>query len=449
TSGATHQTAWTPLSQPAHAAEILRLNIPVVTHGFEKTSQLPNGDLFLLPDPMQMAITDAPEGTKVFPIGFESFGGDSQSIGALAGVTPQGLASSAPNSKVVAKTCSESIWDGNFVLAATPGTTGDTVRFFLEKSDGSKGPELARFTVKTNGVEVTQLHSELMLFVNNRFANGPSTHQSDFIAYAASAGESGLRTDLLTFAWPMQGFSELQGCFRVGIEITRGDNFGTTSVVVTDFVVNRNHVTGDENNTGTGLLRSLRGGFPTGFPCKAECPFTPDPPLPPLPPVPNNGQGNGDQCNAICYRSPQYFKLNPDRWPHGTVLIAGMNGNHPVSTSNKRMMGLALAGGYTPTQKFNQEFVAAQLNALLAGGDGSPKLFYAMEGKLSCYNLKFDEITLSSGVTLSPDSQLKELYQQARQSIANNSIADQIELTKIFDQINGNNPLGACNNLWK
>ncbi|MDQ3013108.1 MAG: hypothetical protein M3X11_20680, partial [Acidobacteriota bacterium] len=94
TPGITHQTAWTPLSQPAHAAEILRLNIPAVTHGFEKTSQLPNGDLFLLPDPMQMAITDAPEGTKVFPIGFESFGGDSQSIGALAGVTPQGLASS-------------------------------------------------------------------------------------------------------------------------------------------------------------------------------------------------------------------------------------------------------------------------------------------------------------------------------------------------------------------
>src|SRR5262249_6304608 len=131
-----HQTS------PAHAAEFLRLHIPAVTHGFEKTPQLPDGDLFLLPDPMQMAVTDAPEGTKVFPVGFESFGGDGESIGALPGITPQGLASSAPNTKVVAVTCSESIWDGNFVLAATPGTTGDTVRFFLEHPDGKKGAEL-------------------------------------------------------------------------------------------------------------------------------------------------------------------------------------------------------------------------------------------------------------------------------------------------------------------
>ena len=164
--------------------------------------------------------------------------------------------------------------------------------------------------------------------------------------------------------------------------------------------------------------------------------------------LPNPGTGEGGECNAICYRSPQYFKLNLDRLPHGTVLIAGMNGNQPVSTSNKRVMGMALSGGYTPTQKFNQEFVAAQLNALRAGGDGSPSLFYAMEGKLSCYNLQFDEITLSSGVTLSPDSKLKELYQQAKLCIAANSIADQIELTKIFDQLNGNNPLATCNNLW-
>jgi len=436
------------LSQ-AHAADVLRLQIPAVTHGFQKTAQLPDGDLFLLPDPMQMAISDAPEGTKVFPINYESFGSDSDGIGALPGVKPQGFASSAPNTKAVARTCSESIWDGNFVLAATTGTAGDTVRFFLEKTDGSKGPELALFTVGTAGVEVTHLHSDLMLFVNNRFAMGPSTHQGDFVAYATGAGESGMRTDLLTFSWPMHGFSELQGCFRVGVEIARGENFGTTSVVVTDFVVNRNRVPGDENNAGTGLLRRLPGGFPTGFPCKTECPFTPEPPLPPTPPVPNSGlPGDGGDCNAICYRSPQYFLLNIDRLPNGTVLIAGVNGNLPVSTTNKRMMGIALKGGYTPTQQFNQEFVAAQLNALLAGGDGSSKLFYAMEGKLTCYNVQFDDIQLSSGFTLTPDSKLKDLYQQAKLCVAANSVADQLELAKVFDQLNGNNPLGVCNNLW-
>jgi len=441
-----HQTS---LNQPAQAAQFLRLNIPAVAHGFEKTAQLPDGDLFLLPDPLQMAITDAPEGAKVFPLGLESFGGNGESIGGLPGLNPQGFSLSTPNTKVAAKTCSESLWDSNFVLAATQGTFGDTVRFFFEYPDGRKGPELALFTVKNNGFEVTQLHPDLMLFVNNRFANGPMTKQGSLIAYDTTAGESGLRTGLLTFSWPMHGFSELQGCYRVGIEISRGDNFGTTSVVVTDVVVMRNRVSGDENNAGSGLLRRLRGGFPTGFPCKAECPFPPDPPLPPTPPVPNPGTpGEGGDCNAICYRSPQYFLLNVDHLPHGTVMIAGVNGNHPVSTTNTRALGLALRGGYTPTQQFNQEFVAAQLNALRAGGDGSVKLFYAMEGKLTCYNMKFDEVTLSNGVTLSPDSQLKDLYQQAKLCIAANSVADQIELTKIFDQLNGNNPQGVCNNLW-
>jgi hypothetical protein len=437
-----HQTS---IVQSAKAAQFLRLNIPAVVHGFEKMSQLPDGDLFLLPDPLQMAITDAPEGAKVFAIGLETFGGNAESIGALPGIAPHGLTLSTPNSKVVAKSCSESIWDSNFVLAATPGTVGDTVRFFLEQSDGGKGPELALFTIKNSGVEVTQLHSDLMLFVNNRFATGPSLMEGGSIAYAGSAGESGMRTDLLTFAWPMLGFSELQGCYRLGIEITRGDNAGTTSVVVTDVVVIRNRVTGDENNVGSGLLRSLRGGFPTGFPCKAECPF---PPEPPVPPVPNPGPDASNDCITTCFRSPQYFRLNIDRLPDGTVLIGGFNSNIPVCTDNQRVIGLALRGGYTPLQKLNQEFVTAQLNILSAGCDGSPIFFSAMEGRLSCYGLDFDEITLSNGFILSPDTKLKDLYQQTRFAISDNRANDQIVLTQIFDLLNGNNPLGVCNNLW-
>lgn len=431
--------------QRAKAAQFLRLNIPAVTHGFEKTAQLPDGDLFLQSQPTQMAADNAPEGAKVFSVNAESFGGDGESIGALPTVKPEGLSLSTPNSKVVAKTCSEEIWDSNLMIAATSGTFGDTVRLFLERADGSQGAQLALFTVQTTGVELTQMHPDLMLYLGNRFATGPMVKPGATIPYAFSAGESGLRTDLLTFSWPMMGFSELQGCYRLGVEIARGDNSGSTSVVFTDIVVIRNRVPGDENNLAAGLLRNLRGGFPTGFPCKADCPF---PPEPPEPPVPNPGQGGGDECNAICYRSPQYFKLNIDRLPRGTVLIGGVNSNQPISTTNKRVMGLALAGGYTTLQKLNQEFVAAQLNVLNAGGDGSAKVFYAMEGKLSCYGLNFSEITLSDGFTLSPDTKLKDLYQQTRFCIVGGTVEDQVALTAIFDMLNGNNPLGVCNNLW-
>lgn len=430
-------------SSPAQAAQFLRFNVPAVTHGFEKTAQLPDGDLFLQSKPVEMAASDPPEGAKVFPVNIETFGGDGLSIGALPTVQPQGLSLSTPNTKVTAKTCTEEIWDSNLLIAATSGTFGDKVRLFLEKSDGTQGPQLALFTVKTNGVELTQLHPDLMLFTGNRFATGPMVKQGALIAYVFSAGESGMRTDLLTFAWPMMGFSELQGCYSLGTEIVRGDNVGTTSVVFTDIVVIRNRVAGDENNPGAGLLRNLRGGFPTGFPCKAECPFPPEPL--PTPPVPNPGGGAGGECNTICYRSPLYFKLNIDRLPRGTVLIGGVNSNQPVSTTNTRVMGLALAGGYTIQQKLNQEFVAAQLNVLNAGGDGSPKVFYAMEGVLSCYGLDFEEITLTNGFVLSPDSKLKDLYQQARFSIFDNRTEDMVTLTKIFDLLNGNNPLNVCN----
>src|SRR5262245_56715152 len=169
-------------NEAAKAAEFLRLNIPAVTHGFQKTSQLPDGDLFLLPKPLAMAVSDAPDGAQVFPISFDSFGGDAESIGALPTTAPQGLALSSPNTTIRAISCSESIWDGNLLIASTAGTTdGDTVRLFLEFPDGIAGPEVATFTIMNSGVVISRLHSHLMLFVNNRKAMGPSQHEGDLI----------------------------------------------------------------------------------------------------------------------------------------------------------------------------------------------------------------------------------------------------------------------------
>ncbi len=436
------------LSSPAHrrneaakAAGFLRLDIPAVTHGFQKIPQLPDGDLFLLPKPLAIAASNAPEGAQVFPVSFDSFGGDAESIGALPTTAPQGLSLSSPNTTVRATSCSESIWDGNLLIASTAGTTdGDTIRLFLEFPDGAAGPEAATFTIVNSGVVISRLHPDLMLFVNNRKAMGPSQHEGAFIPLSRAAGVNGFRTDLITIAWPMNGQSPLQGCFRVGVEIARGNNEGQTAVVFTDIVVNRNRTPGDENNPGLGLLARLAGGYPSGLPCRAECPF-PDPNVPnPDPP------GNGGDCNAICFRSPQYFLLNLDRLPHGTVLVGGMNFNRPISTTNIRAMEMALRGGSTPLQQFNQEFVAAQLNVLNAGGDGSPNVFYAMEGKLRCYNLTFDAVALSNGFTITTDTKLKDLFQQARFSVWDNRPQDMPALAKIFDLLNGNSPLAFCHN---
>jgi hypothetical protein len=433
---------FTQRSDSARAADIMLVNIPAVVHGFQKSSQLPDGDLYLLPNPMQLAISAAPEGAELFTPNVNTFGADPVTFGALQNTTPQGLCLSTPGEKVTAVTCAESIWDGNLVIAGTSGTVGDKVRLFLQTTDGKPGPEVALFTLAPHGVMVTKLHKDIMLFVDNRYATGPAVPQGGFIAYSAAAGESGQRTGLLTLAWPMMKMSELEGCFRFGVEIERAETFGMTSVVVTDIVVNRNAVPGDENLKGVGLLRSVLSGFPTGIPCKPECPFSAQ--EPPLPPQPNPGGGQGGECNTICYRSPQYFKLNIDSLPRGTVIIGGVNYNRPISTTDKRKIELALRGGFTPLQQLNQEFVAAQLNLLNAGGDGSPRVFYVLEGPLTCYNLNFDPITLSNGFVLSPDSLLKDVYREARQSIFSNNVQDQIAMTKILDLLNGNNPQNIC-----
>jgi hypothetical protein len=433
-------------TKSAKAASILKFDIPVVTHGFITTSGLPNGDLFLLPTPMTMSVSAPPEGAQVFPVNIENFGGDAESIGALSGVSPAGLSLSTPNNKVTALTCSDNFWDGNLLLASTGNTDGDKIRLFLQYSDGKPGPEIGLFTVRGMGVDVTDLHPHMMIWVNNRLANGPSIGKGAYIPFSVSAGANGFRTDLLTLGWPMGFFSPLQGCFQIGVEITRGSTQGTTSIVVTDLVVNRNRVAGDENNAGFGLLARLTGGYPTGLPCKVECPSgekIPEPPTP-NPPTP----ADADDCNAICYRSPQYFRLNLNRLPLGTVLIGGVNFNRPVSTTDKRAMNLALRGGWTPLQQLNAEFVAAQLNMLNAGGDGSPKAFYAGHGKLKCYGLDFEPITLSDGFVLSPETKIKDLYQQCRLCINLNLTQDFPALTRVFDMLNGNNPLNTCNNAW-
>lgn len=150
------------------------------------------------------------------------------------------------------------------------------------------------------------------------------------------------------------------------------------------------------------------------------------------------------KCQSLCFRAPQYFALNFSRLPEGVVVIGGINFNIPISASNVAAIRLALAGGASPLQRLNREFLAAQLSLELAGGHSSPSVFTALWSLLSCSGLSFAPATLSNGFTLTPNSMLNDLFEQTRLAIRDNRAADMLVLANLFAQINGNDPLGRC-----
>ena len=141
--------------------------------------------------------------------------------------------------------------------------------------------------------------------------------------------------------------------------------------------------------------------------------------------------------------SAQFWLLNVDHLPTGTVLVGGVNNNIPISTTNVMAVTLALKGGPLPLQQLNREFVAAQLNLDVGSGGVTTNYLWA---NLSCYAV-FSNVTpvqLSNGVTITGGSMLKDLWMQARAAILENRTADMVKLAGIFRQLNGNNPNGRC-----
>lgn len=256
-------------SRSAQAAEAsIQLDLAAVVHGFAKAPGLPDGDIFLLPKPLSLTLNRPADGTTAFAVNTASFGAEAQTMGALANVPAHGFSVLQPGATVSALTCAESIGGGNLILSTTEGTEGDVLRVYGQAGDGTGVRELLRFTREAEGFRLSGLHAHLKLFVDNRFALGPDTPQGTLIPFVDEAGPGGKRTGLLTFSFPMDFDSPLHGCFQLGLEITRALGIGTTSVVVTDIVVNRNRVSGDENNPGLGLLGQLTGGYPSGSLCE-------------------------------------------------------------------------------------------------------------------------------------------------------------------------------------
>lgn len=417
--------------KPAQAAEAsMQLDLAALVHGFAKAPGLPDGDIFLLPKPLSLLLNRPADGTTAFAVNTASFGDEAQTMGALANVPARGFSAVQPGATVRALTCAESIWDGNLILSATDGTEGDVVRVYVQDGDGTGVQELLRFTREADGFRLSSIHPYLKLFVDNRFAMGPNTPPGSLLPFVDDAGQRGKRTGLLTFSFSMDADSTLNGCFQLGFEITRAFGTGTTSVVVTDIVVNRNRIAGDENNPGTGLLGQLTGGYPSGFPCAVECPVT-------------------EGCKTICFRSAEYYYLvyctHPSDIPFGTVMIGGVNFNRPVpARSMPPATALRVLKPQAPIQYLNREFVAAQLNLLNAGGEASHHVQEALKSPLSCYGLEFEPFQLSNGFIVNTATRLGDVFAQTRQLIALNRPEDIQALAHLFDQLNGNNTYGLC-----
>ncbi len=157
-------------------------------------------------------------------------------------------------------------------------------------------------------------------------------------------------------------------------------------------------------------------------------------------------------CRSICFRSSEYFLLNLDRLPGGSVIIGGVNFNSPVNIQgNTRAVQQALQGrssfgfgALTPLQRLNQEFVAAQLNLAFAGGRGSLDAFNALKGQLICYGVDFPPVRLSNGFPLAPESRLMDLVHQSELAIRENRTGDMPALAGILGLLNGNDPRNRC-----
>lgn len=144
------------------------------------------------------------------------------------------------------------------------------------------------------------------------------------------------------------------------------------------------------------------------------------------------------KCDTICWRSTQNLLNNSRYWPGGTVLAAGYNANNPMGIqSNLNTIRQILQGGTTAQQKLNREFVTAQLSLGLAGGSGSPVVFNTYWSPLSCSQVSFGSVTLSTGLTFTPASLLDTLANQTVQAIRENRSEDFEELANLWSLLNG------------
>ncbi|MFN0109055.1 MAG: hypothetical protein ACKVZH_09420 [Blastocatellia bacterium] len=430
-----------------------QFSAPTLVHG------VINGEdeSFILPRPLSFLVSSSnTNGAASFIANQSSFG----YYPSIPGINSQGIMATQPNTTVRALSCTDSFWDIFFVLASKGATEGDMITLFTQNPNGSLPQILAMFTVQNGGMVLNQVHPRVSLLVGG---NGP-VGGGHFIPLMIPAGPAGLRTQALTMIFSTDEASPLNGCFQLGVDIKRVGGQGMTSVAIDSIVVKR---MGDEQE-GSGVITGGIGMYPTGPVCGVICngcflqptptptPTTPTPTPTPTTPTPTPTTPTPTptpttptptptpppmpfKCDTICFRSADYWRLAPvTRWPNGAILIGGVNFNNPVSIKrNEALIKQILAGGSTPAQQLNREFVALQMSFAAHGGTGSPVVFNVFWSPLRCSGLNFTPVTLSNGVTLSRDSLLDTLFMQSTLAIKDNRTQDMAALAQILAMLNG------------
>lgn len=127
---------------------------------------------------------------------------------------------------------------------------------------------------------------------------------------------------------------------------------------------------------------------------------------PPIPPYP-------DQCRAVCFRDPDWWRWNMNKIPYGLVIIPFFNNNQLASTVNRNAIEVALGRSslfLSPQRQLIRRFVAAQLSLLRARGQVPEDPFLATP--LSCYGFTAT-LSLSNNATISGTTTLRALLDLA------------------------------------
>lgn len=147
-------------------------------------------------------------------------------------------------------------------------------------------------------------------------------------------------------------------------------------------------------------------------------------------------------CKVICMQSPQYHLLNSSKFPQGYIFIGGVNFNNPLLIQNNvSEVRRALQGGASPLRNLNQQYVAAQLNILVANG---PFGSTGLNSALRCFGVNFTPVQLSNGFTISRGTTLGEMLTQSRNAITSNRTDDMASIAAILALLNGSDPTNRC-----
>ena len=427
---------------------------PIVGHGDVTSKKLPNGDLFELPQQSSPADEKGinwsvkstnSEGVSYFTIDQSTFGAEETEVSGLKrGLSAQGISLAKSNSKATALTCSDDFWDLNLVMAGSGDTKDDLVTVTLQNSDGKGLKVLAQFKYVDAGLEITELHPYVDLFLGNRLAMGGGKKTvGGFIPLSLPAGQKGQRTDLVTMAFSMASDSPFMGmCFQLGLEIEKKSGSGIASAVFTDIVVVRSAE--KKGTVDAGLIEGLLPPYNNNPVCQLACP----------------AGGTGETCRTLCFESPSKWVAQLKTMKlQGLIVIGGSQFMVDISTPRgKTIARNAMTNDSdNPLAKLNKQYVAAQLSVLFAGGSVSPNVLGALSSSLNCYKLfertglDISGIALSTGVTITPRTQLRVLFEQGRIAATSTSTSTEVAkdremLAILFGGLYNNDVISSCTN---